>query len=72
MVNQEKDIEMFGETVEAMTRMKPKFTDNLMYAMAILSDAQAVMADNPERCRQFINKAKYFIGQARDEQRSKE
>jgi len=59
-----KEISMFGETIESMIDTKPEFTDNLMYAMSILSDAQEELErNNKETARKFINKAKYFISE---------
>lgn len=57
-----EETNMFGETIEQFTKMKPSFYSNLLYATSILSDAQEVLSrGNSELARQFINKAKYFI-----------
>ena len=56
-----EEIKMFGETIKAMSKERPPFYGELMYACAILSDAQEVMKRNPELARQFINKAKWFM-----------
>lgn len=74
------ETKMFGETVKQMKAAKPSFYSNNMYAMDILRDAQeglhllsaydtvtqeeAITAI--ERCRQLINKAKFFIEEDRN------
>lgn len=83
----EREKKMFGETIEQMEKAKPGFYDNGLYAAAILSDVQEVLArldqaigepangasqlfkNELELSRQWINKAKYFIDQARQEVR---
>ena len=59
----EKDnqyMNMYGCTVQDMQDMM--YEDQpYMLAMSILSDAQHVIAYDPEQARQFINKAKYVI-----------
>jgi hypothetical protein len=67
---QEKQIRMYGETVEEM-RKAVMFTDLndpaslVMYAMGILSDAQEeLILGDPERARKYMNKAKYFMSEA--------
>ena len=59
----EKDnqyMNMYGCTVQDMQDMM--YEDRpYMLAMCILSDAQHVLAYDPEQARQFINKAKYVI-----------
>lgn len=63
-------IDMFGETVADFEMAKPNDIDPLMYAMMILSDAQEVIErGNRNVARQYINKAKHFIDQARREKR---
>jgi hypothetical protein len=63
------DLQAFGCTAESLRESKPAFYSPLMYAMAILSDAQEEAAGgNMERVRQYINRAKMFI----DEERAKE
>jgi hypothetical protein len=57
-----REIYMFGETTNAMEAVKPAFYSNIMYAMAILSDAQEMIERHDEEtARQYINKAKYFL-----------
>lgn len=77
-LTKEQEIEMYGETVEEM-RAAPLFTrlddplDLTMYAMQIMSDAQEALArGQAETARQWINKAKYFICEARTIMRQKE
>ena len=59
----EKDnqyMNMYGCTVQDMQDMM--YEDQpYMLAMSILSDAQHVIAYDPEQARQFINKAKYVL-----------
>lgn len=44
--------------------------DRLMFAMSILSDSQEAMSlGHVDMARQFINKAKYHIAQARSEKK---
>ena len=51
---------MYGCTKQAMQDMM--YEDGpYMLAMCILSDAQHVLAYDPEQARQFINKAKYVL-----------
>ena len=66
-----KEIKMFGMTTKEMIDSKPEFTDNLMYAMQILSDAQEIMTLHGDNgySRVFINKAKFFIDKERQELR---
>jgi len=61
--SKESQIEMFGETIEAMdAAFARRFGSEDMYIASILSDAQEVMAHgDTEQARQFINKAKHFI-----------
>ena len=63
-----QETNMFGQTIEQMEEAKPSFYSNSLYAMAILSDVQELLAredscdpERIERARQWINKAKYFI-----------
>lgn len=70
-----KERKMFGTTIAEMEAAKPKFYSTEMYAMAILSDVQEVMShvsnastspmvkEELETCRQWVNKAKYFLAQ---------
>lgn len=74
------ETKMFGETVKQMKAAKPSFYSNNMHAVDILRDAQeglhllsaydtvtqeeAITAI--ERCRQLINKAKFFIEEDRN------
>lgn len=64
----EKDnqyMNMYGCTVQDMQDMM--YEDRpYMLAMCILSDAQHVLAYDPEQARQFINKAKYVIRHMRE------
>ena len=48
-----------------MLDTKPELMDSGLYAIAILSDVQEILNANPEMARQWINKAKYFIGLSR-------
>ena len=72
----EQEKEMFGETIEQMRAAKPDILGNGLYAAAILSDVQEVLArivarigkgslnaEELELSRKWINKAKYFIDQ---------
>ena len=69
-MNKEKEIQMFGETVESMkssavfTNLQDPYELN-RYAMCILSDAQQMMTSGDiETARKFINKAKFFIDES--------
>jgi hypothetical protein len=69
---EERQIHMFGCTVAQMVN-EPLFTNMkdpsevILYAMSILSDTQETLAHgNAEQARQFINKSKYFMSEARD------
>tara|TARA_B110001469_G_scaffold27692_1_gene28380 strand:- start:179 stop:418 length:240 start_codon:yes stop_codon:yes gene_type:complete len=66
MTKEEKEIECFGETEEALMAMKPLMGENNqgwgMLNMSILSDAQEAMERGQlEAARQLINKAKWII-----------
>jgi hypothetical protein len=67
MDTQDTERKMFGETIAQMTSAKPAYMSNGMYAMSILSDVQELLnfvrddREVQEQCRQYINKAKYFI-----------
>jgi hypothetical protein len=68
----EKQILMYGCTIEELEKSKPKYTDELMYSAMILSDAQEEIArGNVEFARQFINRAKHFIFKYREENGNK-
>ena len=64
------EVECYGVTEAELEEAKPDFMSNSMEAMSWLSDAQHILAchneDDPaiaaEVVRQFINRAKYFIG----------
>jgi hypothetical protein len=60
-------VRMFGTTLADLQAGKPPFYSNGLYAMAILSDVQELLcAGNHvplDRCRQWINRAKWFISQ---------
>ena len=60
-----QEIDCFGERVGDMLDAKPELMDSGLYAIAILSDVQEILNANPEMARQWINKAKYFIGLSR-------
>ena len=69
-LSQEAQIKLYGETVEQM-RSAVLFTDLndpasiISYAMMIVSDAQQeLIFRDPERARQFMNKAQYFMSEA--------
>lgn len=63
----EREIAMFGTTIENLEIGRPEYIDPLMYAMSILSDAQeAISYGQNEIGRQYINRAKYFIGEVRN------
>lgn len=70
------DVEMFGCTEAELNdmldnnyyaRVLHKDVADLMLAMSILSDAQAVMTHgNTDRARQFINKSKFILSRCMD------
>jgi hypothetical protein len=60
-MSNEAQEQMFGCTIDVMSREYEDSYSKNMYIMSILSDAQEVMKGSPETARQFINKAKYFI-----------
>ena len=67
----DRQIEMFGMTVEQVEAEKPEFYGPGLWAMSILSDVQELVSRNPtdddlELARQWINKAKHWIHEARD------
>lgn len=70
--SEERQVKMFGTTIAQMTSAKPLYMSNGMYAMSILSDVQELLnfvrddREVQEQCRQYINKAKYFIDQDRE------
>jgi hypothetical protein len=71
-----QETQMFGKSLQdvefEMVRATRLGYDRLFYAMSILSDAQMATADgNVELARQWINKAKYHIDMARQEQELK-
>jgi len=71
MTNQEQ-IKCFGDTIEGLNSAVKRMynaRDLQMYAMGIISDAQYVMEHNPEQARQFMNKAKYYLGKIGSELR---
>lgn len=56
------DTQAMGCTAENLRESKPVFMDTLLYAMAILSDAQEMIDRNDgETARQFINRAKLLM-----------
>lgn len=57
------------EEMEGRTKFNSQI---LMYAMAILSDAQHTMESDPETARQWINKAKYWIDQVQSKELQRE
>lgn len=60
--DKDKQQMMFGCELKDLIESKPSFVSNNMYAMMILSDAQAeIEIGNSERARVYINRAKYFI-----------
>lgn len=79
-LTKEEEIAMFGESVEGMNAMYKSSSaaiantpyDKVLYAAAILSDAQAVLElmNDKETARQFINKAKHFMFEATSELRA--
>ena len=68
------EVECYGVTEAELEEAKPEFMSNNMEAMSWLSDAQHILAHAgdwknesnqakaKEDARQFINRAKYFIG----------
>jgi len=61
-MNTERELKMFGATIESLEAALPPMVTNTQFAMMILSDAQeAVEREDKETARQFINRAKYFI-----------
>jgi hypothetical protein len=65
---EDQQIAMYGVTEAQMVAQAERErvatdSDMTMYAMSILSDAQEMMAIDPNVSRQFINKAKYFISE---------
>lgn len=84
MLTREQQIACYGETEEQMLEAyrlslggSDFQTDCTMYAMSILSDAQEVLTNNlhgeksRETARQWINKAKYFIGKVHADLRAR-
>lgn len=75
MTTEERQTLMYGMTEEAV-RNEPLFKldtpeEDIGYAMNILSDAQHMMeCGNYEVARQFINKAKYWMFNAKTTLRS--
>ena len=68
------ELQCYGMTEAEVLAEKPEFTDPLMYAMSILSDVQHLMksrtrppSENAETARQWINKAKFWMGLTRRE-----
>lgn len=68
-MNEQQQIKVYGDTIQGI-REAVIFADLndpadlINYAMGILSDAQHVAVKNPEMANQFINKSKYFMGEA--------
>jgi len=68
--NKMTDYEMvFGKSMDRVITEKPDYYSCGMWAMAILSDTQELLsmrdgrsASRAETARQYINKAKYWIG----------
>ena len=62
----QRQLAMFGITLEQVIAEKPKFQKPGMWAMSILSDVQELLVRDGstqarERGRQWINKAKFWI-----------
>ena len=67
-MTREEQIKCFGETIESMESILNRghffnVRDVQMYVMGIISDAQhMVEAGQYETARQFMNKAKWYLG----------
>lgn len=65
--NEDREMQMFGATIERIESERPSYVDRLGYAMMILSDVQEMIrCGNDEGARVHINQAKYFIGEERE------
>lgn len=61
MISEDKQIKMFGTTIEILDAAIEESDDPLMLAMSIMSDAQQAMLYNQEEARQYINRAKHVV-----------
>ena len=59
---EERELSLYGTTEEALEKAKPDYQTDIGEAFSWLSDAQEALPGNPETTRQFINRAKYFLG----------
>ena len=76
LLSDEQALDMYGVDKEGLVDLFEQIRGPAdafavqMLAMGILSDAQHVMQQNPNRARQFINKAKWLMDHVQSELRS--
>jgi len=69
---QEKEIKVFGTTIEHIEDSIQNFDGKISFAFSVLSDSQELigMGDH-ESARQHINIAKYLLGDVLDDEKVK-
>ena len=65
MISEDKQLAMFGTTIDVLNDAIEESHDPLMLSMQMLSDSQEAMRNNPEVARQYINRVKHVIDSVR-------